>query len=68
MIIVQGEVYLEQEHVRILKNEEEYVKKRYHAVARTLAEDVNQDTKDAGREDHREEQAPAPEDSQALQG
>lgn len=36
MIIVQGEVYLEQWHIAILKNEQESVRKRYHTVARTL--------------------------------
>lgn len=39
MEIVQGEVYLEGGHVELLRNEEEYVRKRYHAVARTLAPD-----------------------------
>ena len=40
MIIVQGEVYLEEWHITILKNEQESVRKRYHAVARTLASDT----------------------------
>lgn len=40
MIIVQGEVYLEEEHVALLRAEEEYVRKRYQAVARTLADDL----------------------------
>jgi transposase len=40
MIIVQGEVYLEQWHIAILKNEQESVRKRYHAVARTLLSDT----------------------------
>lgn len=40
MIIVRGEVYLEEEHVPLLRTEEEYVKKRYRAVARTLAPDL----------------------------
>jgi len=40
MIIVQGEVYLEEWHIAILKNEQESVKKRYHAVARTLVSDT----------------------------
>ena len=40
MIIVQGEVYLEESHVALLRAEEEYVRKRYHAVARTLADDL----------------------------
>jgi ribosome-binding protein aMBF1 (putative translation factor) len=39
MIIVQGEVYLERSDVEILKTEEEYVRKRYQAVARTLIDD-----------------------------
>jgi hypothetical protein len=39
MIIVQGEVYLEQWHIAILKNEQEFVRKRYHAIARTLVSD-----------------------------
>ena len=36
MEIMQGEVYLESTHVELLRNEEDYVKKRYHAVAKTL--------------------------------
>ena len=40
MIIVQGEVYLEEWHIAILKNEQESVRKRYHAVARTLVSDT----------------------------
>lgn len=40
MIIVRGEVYLEEEHVPLLRNEEEYVKKRYRAVARTMAPEL----------------------------
>jgi Homeodomain-like domain len=40
MIIVRGEVYLKEEHVPLLRDEEEYVKKRYRAVARTLAPDL----------------------------
>lgn len=37
MIIVQGEVYLEERHIAILKKEPGFVRSRYHAVARTLA-------------------------------
>jgi hypothetical protein len=40
MIIVQGEVYLEEWHIVILRNEQESVRKRYHAVARTLVSDI----------------------------
>lgn len=40
MIIVQGEVYLEQWHIAILKNEQESVRKRYRAIARTLVSDT----------------------------
>ena len=40
MIIVQGEVYLEEWHIAILRNEQESVRKRYHAIARTLASDL----------------------------
>ena len=40
MIIVQGEVYLEEWHIAILKNEPESVRKRYHAIARTLVSDL----------------------------
>ena len=35
--IVQGKVYLDESHVSLLRAEPEYVKKRYHAVARTLS-------------------------------
>jgi hypothetical protein len=40
MIIVQGEVYLKECHIDILKKEPEIVRKRYHAVARTLVSDI----------------------------
>ena len=40
MIIVQGEVYLEEWHIAILRNEQESVRKRYHGIARTLASDL----------------------------
>lgn len=40
MIIVQGEVYLEEAHIAVLKKEPEFVRDRYHAVARTLASDL----------------------------
>jgi hypothetical protein len=41
MIIVQGEeVYLEKWHIDILKKESEIVRKRYHAVVRTLVNDL----------------------------
>jgi hypothetical protein len=36
MIIVQGEVYLKEWRIAILKKESEIVRKRYHAVVRTL--------------------------------
>jgi len=37
MIIYQGKSYLEKEHIDALKEEPEYVRKRYQAVARTLS-------------------------------
>ena len=37
MIVQQSQVYLHEDHVEALKDEEEYVMKRYQAVARTLA-------------------------------
>jgi transposase len=40
MIIVQGEVYLEKWHIDVLKNEPEIVRRRYHAVVRTLVSDL----------------------------
>ena len=40
MIIVQGEVYLEEWHIAILRNEPEIVRKRYQAIARTLANNI----------------------------
>jgi hypothetical protein len=40
MIIVQGEVYLEEWHIAILRKEQEYVRKRYYAVSRTLVSDI----------------------------
>jgi hypothetical protein len=40
MIIVKGEVYLKECHIDILKKESEIVRKRYHAVSRTLVSDI----------------------------
>jgi hypothetical protein len=40
MIIVQGEVYLKECHIDILKKESEIVRKRYHAVVRTLVSNI----------------------------
>ncbi|MGH9999767.1 MAG: helix-turn-helix domain-containing protein [Nitrososphaeraceae archaeon] len=40
MIIVQGEVYLEKWHIDILKKESEIVRRRYHALVRTLVNDL----------------------------
>jgi hypothetical protein len=40
MIIVQGEVYLKECHIDILKKEPEIVRKQYHVVARTLVSDI----------------------------
>jgi hypothetical protein len=40
MIIVQGEGPLEECHIDILKKESEIVRKRYHAVVRTLVSDI----------------------------
>lgn len=37
MIIEQGNIYLDREHIDVLKDEPSYVKERYGAVARTLA-------------------------------
>jgi hypothetical protein len=37
VIVEEGEVYLQEGHIETLKAEPEYVKKRYRAVARTLA-------------------------------
>ena len=35
--IMRGEVYLDDAHIPLINSEEEYVKQRYFAVARTLA-------------------------------
>jgi hypothetical protein len=40
MIIVKGEVYLKEWHIAILKKESEIVRKRYHAVVRTLVSGI----------------------------
>src|SRR4249919_85725 len=40
MIIVQGEVYLEECHIDILKKESAIVRNRYHAVVRTMVSDI----------------------------
>lgn len=37
MIVRQGEIYLDESHLEALKCEQEYVKRRYQAVAKTLA-------------------------------
>jgi transposase InsO family protein len=39
MILYQGKIYLAEEHIEQLKSEAEYVKDRYHAIAKTLAPD-----------------------------
>ena len=40
MIIVHGEVYLEQWHIAILRKEPEIVRKRYQAIARTMVNNI----------------------------
>jgi hypothetical protein len=45
MIIVQGEVYLEQWYIAILKNEQEFVRKRDHVIDRILVGDTIRITK-----------------------
>ena len=37
MMLYQGNMYLAKEHIEQLRSEEEYVRKRYHAIAMTLA-------------------------------
>ena len=37
MIIERGSIYLDREHINVLKDEPSYVKERYGAIARTLA-------------------------------
>ncbi|MCK4365481.1 MAG: transposase [Thermoplasmatales archaeon] len=37
MIVCRGEVYIDKAHIDVLRDEKEYVKRRYQAVARTLA-------------------------------
>jgi hypothetical protein len=39
-IIARGEVYLSEEDIQLLRNEPDYVRKRYRAVSRTLAPDL----------------------------
>jgi hypothetical protein len=39
MIIHRGQIFLEKEHIEALKGEPEYVKRRYQAVAKTIAPD-----------------------------
>ncbi len=41
MYIFNGELYLKKEHIQLLKNEPEYVKRRYHAVARAVSSKNN---------------------------
>lgn len=40
MMIVRGEVYLSEEDIQLLRDEPDYVRKRYRAAARTLAPDL----------------------------
>jgi Homeodomain-like domain len=55
-IITQGEVYLSEEDRQLLRNEQAYVRKRYRAVARTLAPDLVRITReDAAQLIHRSE-------------
>jgi hypothetical protein len=37
LIVCRGELYIDKAHIAILKDEKEYVKRRYQAVAKTLA-------------------------------
>ena len=41
MYIFNGELYLKKEHIQLLRNEPEYVKYRYHAVARAVSSKNN---------------------------
>jgi hypothetical protein len=41
MYIFKGELYLKKEHVSLLKNEPEYVKKRYHTIAKAIISNNN---------------------------
>ena len=41
MYIIRGELYLEKNHIKLLKEEPEYVKQRYHAVASVLSPKSN---------------------------
>ena len=41
MYIFNGELYLKKEHIQLLKNEPEYVKQRYHAIARAVSSKNN---------------------------
>ncbi len=43
--IMRGD--LEEEHIQLIKDEEEYVKQRYFAIARTLAEPIRITRKEA---------------------
>ncbi len=45
MIIVQGEVYLEQWYIAIIKDGQEFVRKRDHVIDRTLVGDTIRITK-----------------------
>lgn len=41
MYIFKGELYLKKEHVSLLKNEPEYVEKKYHTIARAITSNNN---------------------------
>jgi transposase InsO family protein len=50
MIVVQGEVYLEESHIEALRGEDEHVKKRYQAIAKTLSPEPFGITRTTGAE------------------
>ncbi|HID24880.1 MAG TPA: transposase [Thermoplasmata archaeon] len=41
MYIFKGELYLQKEHIHLLQHESEYVKQRYHAIARAVLSNNN---------------------------
>ena len=48
--IMRGEVYLDDAHIPLINSEEEYVKQRYFAVAKTIAPDLLRITRNEAAE------------------
>ncbi|MFP3130433.1 MAG: hypothetical protein RXR51_02465 [Nitrososphaeria archaeon] len=50
IIIMRGEVYLDDAHIPLINSEEEYVKQRYFTIAKTIAPDLLRITRNEAAE------------------